>query len=116
MTDRIFAKRLADLTDEAIRRSLAEIQAEFDRRFGPTAPSDGVREAADLLKMLLGFEEEAASRGGITDCIDNAGHPYQSEAFEALITHARMLVQPYDHAAALAKFRDDRAPIEAPKP
>jgi len=73
-------------------------------REGQRVGNDELTDAKQLLDMLVAADDEARPNG-IMDCIDNDGHPYQSAFMAGLITHARMLVRPYDHAAAIAAFR-----------
>ena len=88
---------------EAVAARLAALAPEPVRE-GQRVGTDELTDAKQLLDMLVAADDEARPNG-IMDCIDNNGHPYQSAFMAGLITHARMLVRPYDHAAAIAAFR-----------
>jgi len=88
---------------EAVAARLAALAPEPVRE-GQRVGNDELTDAKQLLDMLVAADDEAKPNG-IMDCIDNDGSPYQSAFMAGLITHARMLVRPYDHAAAIAAFR-----------
>jgi hypothetical protein len=69
ITDKLFRQRLRELTDEAIRESLAEISAEFDRRFGPTPKEDHI---ADDVIGVEGVKRPSKCCNALRD----AGKPY----------------------------------------
>lgn len=56
--------------------ALSEMRAELER-------------AMEIVRLFLAVEGEA--KGGLSDCIDNTGTPYQSQYFADIITRARAL-------------------------
>jgi hypothetical protein len=52
-------------------------------------------EAEAELRRIVALDDEAdTKRGGLADCSDNDGHPYQSQALANCLARARALIPP----------------------